>query len=136
MCIHKEVSRFLWCMQLTRHSLQFVATGEPAASGYQFAIDFFRALTVITSAVLVPLTSASILAHVIVGSALELMDMETIIAEVGLAVAERVHGGQGSVDEVARELHEKLMLRGESTKQLQFEAIHVRCERGRSLTSR
>jgi len=30
-----------------------------------------------------------------------------------------------TVDDVARELHEKLLLRGEETKQLQFESIHV-----------
>lgn len=87
--------------------------------------DFFRALTVITSAVLVPLTTASLLSHVIVGSALEQMDMDRIIQEVGFAVGERVHGGGGDVDDIARELQEKLMLRGEATKQLTFESIHV-----------
>ncbi|ORY76210.1 hypothetical protein BCR35DRAFT_305836 [Leucosporidium creatinivorum] len=102
----------------------FVVACEPACSGYQFATDFFRALTVITSAVLVPLTTASLLSHVIVGSALEQMDMDRLIKEVGFAVSERVHGGVGSVDDVARELQEKLMLRGEATKQLSFESIH------------
>lgn len=52
--------------------------------------------------------------------------MERLIEEVGLAVAERVHGGQESVDDVALELHAKLMLRNESTKQLHVESIHVR----------
>ncbi|KAK4051642.1 hypothetical protein OIV83_002782 [Microbotryomycetes sp. JL201] len=102
----------------------FVVSCEPACSGYMYATDFFRALTVITSAVLVPLTTAALLSHVIVGSALEQMDMDRIIQEVGLAVGQRVHGGDGSVDEVARELQEKLMLRGEATKQLTFESIH------------
>lgn len=51
--------------------------------------------------------------------------MDRLIKEVGLAVSERVHGGAGSVDDVARELQEKLMLRGEATKQLTFESIHV-----------
>lgn len=51
---------------------------------------------------MVPLTTAALLSHVIVGSALEQMDMERLINEVGLAVAERVHGGQESVDDVAR----------------------------------
>ncbi|KDE06311.1 hypothetical protein MVLG_03350 [Microbotryum lychnidis-dioicae p1A1 Lamole] len=102
----------------------FVVACEPALSGYQFGLDFFRALTVITSAVLVPLTTASLLSHVIVGSALEQMDMERIIEEVGLVVAERVHEGQASVDDIALELHQKLLLRGEETKQLKFEPIH------------
>lgn len=99
---------------------------EPALSGYQYGIDFFRALTVISSGLVVPLTTAALLSHVIVGSALEQMDMERLIEEVGLAVAERVHSGLETVDDVARELHSKLLLRNESTKQLVVESIHVR----------
>lgn len=102
----------------------FVVACEPALSGYQFGLDFFRALTVISSGLVVPLTTASLLSHVIVGSALEQMDMERLIEEVGLAVAERLHAGGETVDDVARELHSKLLLRNESTKQLVVESIH------------
>ncbi|KAK4701670.1 hypothetical protein P7C70_g4559, partial [Phenoliferia sp. Uapishka_3] len=102
----------------------FVVACEPALSGYQYALDFFRAMTVISSGILVPLTTASLLSHVIVGSALEQMDMEALIEEVGLQVAARVHGGQESVDDIAQELHQKLLLRNESTKQLHVESIH------------
>ncbi|GAA5880222.1 hypothetical protein JCM3774_003664, partial [Rhodotorula dairenensis] len=102
----------------------FVVACEPALSGYQFGLDLFRAFTVITSALLVPLTTASLLSHVIVGSALEHLEMERLIHEVGQAVAERIHAGLQTVDDVARELHEKLLLRGEETKQLKFESIH------------
>ncbi|KAL8277555.1 hypothetical protein RQP46_009987 [Phenoliferia psychrophenolica] len=109
----------------------FVVACEPALSGYQFALDFFRALTVISSGLIVPLTTAALLSHVIVGSALEQMDMERLIEEVGLAVAERVHGGQESVDDIARELHAKLLLRNESTKQLHVESIHRDSEEAR-----
>lgn len=105
---------------------QFVVACEPALSGYQFGLDLFRAFTVITSALLVPLTTASLLSHVIVGSALEHLEMERLIHEVGQAVAERIHAGLQTVDDVARELHERLLLRGEETKQLKFESIHVR----------
>ncbi|GAA5906923.1 hypothetical protein JCM8208_003711 [Rhodotorula glutinis] len=102
----------------------FVVACEPALSGYQFGLDWFRALTVITSAVLVPLTTATLLSHVIVGSALEHLEMERLIHEVGQAVAERIHAGLQTVDDVAKELHERLLLRGEETKQLKFESIH------------
>lgn len=74
---------------------------------------------------MLPLTTANLLPHVIVGSAFEQMDMERLVREVGHAVAERVVGGQESVDDVARELHEKLLLRNESTKQLVIEDIYV-----------
>lgn len=50
--------------------------------------------------------------------------MERLIEEVGLAVSERLQGGD-DVDAVARALHEQLMLRGESTKHLVVESIYV-----------
>lgn len=74
---------------------------------------------------MLPLTTANLLPHVIVGSAFEQMDMERLIREVGHAVAERVVVGQESVDDIAKELHEKLLLRNESTKQLIVEDIYV-----------
>lgn len=60
---------------------------------------------------MLPLTNADLLARVIVGSALEHMNMERLIQEVGAAVAARIHDNNESVDEVARELHERLMMR-------------------------
>lgn len=60
---------------------------------------------------MLPLTNASLLARVIVGSALEHMDMDRLIQEVGPAVAAKIHGNNESVDEVARQLYETLMLR-------------------------
>ncbi|MBW0463394.1 hypothetical protein O181_003109 [Austropuccinia psidii MF-1] len=116
-------------LQLARTMAQngislFVVACEPAFSGYTYSNDFFRAIASITSATMLPLTTANLLPHVIVGSAFEQMDMERLIREVGHAVAERVVGGQESVDDVARELHEKLLLRNESTKQLVVEDIY------------
>lgn len=73
---------------------------------------------------MLPLTTANLLAPAIVGSALENMDMERLIREVGMAVAERVHGNNESVDDVAKELHEKLLLRNESTKKVIIENIY------------
>ncbi|KAH7097618.1 elongation factor-2 kinase [Auriculariales sp. MPI-PUGE-AT-0066] len=104
-------------------TLFFVAC-EPALSGYSYATDFFQALTSITSGLMLPLTTANLLAHAIIGSVLENLDMERLIREVGQAVAERILGGQESVDDVARELHEKLLLRNESTKKVVFENIY------------
>ncbi|KAH9472391.1 hypothetical protein Pst134EA_003009 [Puccinia striiformis f. sp. tritici] len=74
---------------------------------------------------MLPLTTANLLPHVIVGSAFEQMDMERLIREVGHAVAERVVVGIQSVDDIAKELHEKLLLRNESTKQLIVEDIYL-----------
>lgn len=73
---------------------------------------------------MLPLTTANLLSHAIIGSVLENLDMERIIQEVGQAVAERILGGHQSVDDVAKELHEKLLLRNESTQKLVVENIY------------
>jgi len=73
---------------------------------------------------MLPLTNANLLAHAIVGSVLENLDMERLIREVGYAVAEKIHINNESVDDVARELHEKLLLRNESTKHVVIENIY------------
>lgn len=77
---------------------------------------------------MLPLTTANLLAHAIIGSVLENLDMERLIREVGQQVAERILGGNESVDDVARELHEKLLLRNENTKKLVIENIYRESE--------
>ncbi|KAF8523214.1 hypothetical protein JB92DRAFT_3081896 [Gautieria morchelliformis] len=108
-------------------TLFFVAC-EPALSGYSYATDFYQAITNITSGLMLPLTTANLLSHAIIGSVLENLDMERLIREVGQAVAQRILGNQESVDDVARELHEKLLLRNESTKKIVFENIYRESE--------
>ncbi|KAJ3532772.1 hypothetical protein NM688_g7375 [Phlebia brevispora] len=103
--------------------LFFVAC-EPALSGYSYATDFFQAIVNITSGLMLPLTTADLLAHAIVGSVLENLDMERLIREVGQAVSQRILGNNESVDDVARELHERLLLRNESTKRVVIESIY------------
>ena len=73
---------------------------------------------------MLPLTTADLLAHAIVGLVLENLDMERLVREVGQAVAQRILGNNESVDDVARELHEKLLLRNESTKKVVIERIY------------
>ncbi|KAF8610423.1 hypothetical protein BDV93DRAFT_601434 [Ceratobasidium sp. AG-I] len=110
--------------------LFFVAC-EPALSGYAHANDFYTALTAITSGLMVPLTTASLLSRAIIGSVLENLDMERLIREVGAAVAERILGNQESVDDVARELHERLLLRGDGVKRMVVENIYRDSEEAR-----
>jgi len=106
----------------------FFVTCEPALSGYSYATDFYQAITKITSGLMLPLTTADLLARAIVGSVLENLDMERLVSEVGHAVAARILGNNESVDDVARELHEKLLLRNESTKQVVIESIYKESE--------
>ena len=79
---------------------------------------------------MLPLTTADLLTHAIVGSVLENLDMERLVREVGQAVAQRILGNNESVDDVARELHERLLLRNESTKKVVFESIYRESEEG------
>lgn len=125
----------------------FMVACEPALSGYQHAADFYQGLVRVTGGMCVPLTTASLLSHVIVAAAGEAMDMERLHNDVGDAVVERLRSlsleqqqqaQQGpanqqqqqnsTLDDVARELHEKLLLRNENTKQLHIESIYRESE--------
>lgn len=77
---------------------------------------------------MLPLTTADLLTHAIVGSVLENLDMERLVREVGEAVSQRILGDNESVDDVARELHERLLLRNESTKKVVIESIYRESE--------
>jgi hypothetical protein len=86
----------------------------------QHSVDFFQALCNMTSGVMLPLTTADLLAPTIVGSVLENMDMERLITgklpytytqaeadmtEIGYEVAQRIkQKGESmqSVEEVAQ----------------------------------
>lgn len=108
----------------TRGITLFFVACEPALSGYTYATDFYQAITHITSGLMLPLTTADLLSHAIVASVLENLDMERLVREVGSAVAQRILGNNESVDDVARELHERLLLRNESTKKVVIESIY------------
>ncbi len=77
---------------------------------------------------MLPLTTDDLLTHAIVGSVLDDLDMERLVREVGHAVAQRILGNNEIVDDVAKELHEKLLLRNESTKKVVIESIYKESE--------
>ncbi|EJT98762.1 vWA-like protein [Dacryopinax primogenitus] len=107
----------------TRGITLFFVACEPALSGYLYANEFYHAMTSLTGGTVLPLTTSSLLSHAIIGSVLENLDMEDLIREVGQHVANRVLGGD-DVDDIARQLHEHLMLRNENTKKLKIESIY------------
>ncbi|WWC71098.1 uncharacterized protein I206_105051 [Kwoniella pini CBS 10737] len=106
----------------------FMVACEDTLSGYSHAVDFFQAICNMTSGVMLPLTTADLLATTIVGSVLENMDMERLIAEIGVEVAQRIRQKgetMESVEEVAQELHERLLLRNEQTKQVYLPEVYA-----------
>ncbi|ORX37059.1 hypothetical protein BD324DRAFT_624638 [Kockovaella imperatae] len=109
----------------------FMVACEETLSGYGRAVDFFTAICNMTSGVMLPLTTADLLAMTIVGSVLENMDMERLIQEIGQEVAQRVRQKgetMQSVEEVAQELHERLLLRNEQTKQIQLPDVYIQTD--------
>lgn len=122
----------------------FIVACEPALSGYQHAVDFYHGLVSITGGMTVPLTTASLLSHVVIAAAGEVMDLDRLHRELGDSVLERMKGlslhldDQEAtdpssaimrlIDQVSSELHEKLLLRNENTKQLIIESIYRESE--------
>lgn len=137
---------------------------EDTLSNYSRAVDFFTAICNMTSGVMMPLTTADLLAMTIVGSVLENMDMERLIAGklsmISPADAGRdrargrgAHQGEGrehaerrgggpvrpcpsgtqAEDELTprRELHERLLLRNEQTKQVQLPDVYIQTDNSR-----
>jgi len=105
----------------------FVVACEPALSQYTYATDFFTALAQIPGGAMFPLTSAESLARVIIGSALEHVELDRLIQEVGMEVATRILRDNQSVDDVAKALHEALLLRNETTKTVKIKNIYRDC---------
>ncbi|WRT66726.1 uncharacterized protein IL334_003689 [Kwoniella shivajii] len=106
----------------------FMVACEDTLSGYSHAVDFFQAICNMTSGVMLPLTTADLLATTIVGSVLENLDMERLIGEIGVEVAQRIRQkgeSMESVEEVAQELHERLLLRNEQTKQVYLPEVYA-----------
>ncbi|KAJ9099025.1 hypothetical protein QFC20_005782 [Naganishia adeliensis] len=91
-----------------------------------YGVEFFQAMSRITSGLMLPLTTADLLANAIIGSVLENLDMESIVRQIGQQVADRIgtNATEDSIDAVARELHEKLMLMGQTTKKVRVENIY------------
>ncbi|CAK9784954.1 hypothetical protein CC85DRAFT_243105 [Cutaneotrichosporon oleaginosum] len=116
----------------------FMVACEDTLSNYSRAVDFFTAICNMTSGVMLPLTTADLLAMTIVGSVLENMDMERLIAEIGREVAQRIkEKGETlqSVEEVAQELHERLLLRNEQTKQVHLPDVYIQTDASRKNVS-
>jgi hypothetical protein len=122
----------------------FMVACEPGLSSYSNGADFYQGIVRVTSGLLVPLTTASLLTHVIIAAAGEAMALNRLHTEVGDAVVERLKSlsleaasserppaVSDLMDEVAKDLHQRLLLRNENTKQLVVESIYRDSEEAR-----
>lgn len=96
---------------------------EPSLSSYKYATDFFSGIAKKTGGLMVPLTSATLLADAIIGGARERLNLEQLFQEVGDDTAKKMAEG-ASRQEVVKDLYEKLAARGEKTRQLHVDNIY------------
>ncbi|KAI9006481.1 hypothetical protein DFJ74DRAFT_690981 [Hyaloraphidium curvatum] len=116
-----DLARKLAAMGVAVHSVAC----EPALSGYSNAVDFFRALSSITGGMMVPLTSACLLADAIIGGAAEQIALERLLAEQREALA---CDNEASEEEQSRKLYERLRSSKVTTKQLHVDDVYVTSE--------
>jgi hypothetical protein len=114
---------------LKRGIVLYVAACEPALSQYQYGIDFFTGVTKITEGKILPLTSASLLAEVVVGGAAEEASLEAMMAEVELEAAQlqqqRRGAGQAefTMDELADRCTSIFQSKGHTTSKVAVDDI-------------
>jgi Mg-chelatase subunit ChlD len=90
----------------------FVIACEPALSRYKNAVDFYTALTQLTSGKMFSLMMADKLGDYIVGTAIETIETEKLIKEFENVIVDDVYGAGTSIDKVTNDLQEKLNKKG------------------------
>ncbi|KAH6909940.1 hypothetical protein BKA70DRAFT_1561558, partial [Coprinopsis sp. MPI-PUGE-AT-0042] len=107
--------------QMAEHGISlYVIACEPTLSRYKNAVDFYRALTQITSGQMVPLLNASQLGDYIIGSALETIETEEILSRFQKTILEDVYGKGKSINEVIQGVQKEL-----SQQQVQMQTVQV-----------
>ncbi|KAH6874231.1 hypothetical protein BKA70DRAFT_1129244, partial [Coprinopsis sp. MPI-PUGE-AT-0042] len=87
--------------QMAEHGISlYVIACEPTLSHYKHAVDFYRALTEITSGRMLPLLNASQLGDYIIGSVLETLETEELLAQFQKVILEDVYGQGKTLEEV------------------------------------
>ncbi|KAH6909938.1 hypothetical protein BKA70DRAFT_180435 [Coprinopsis sp. MPI-PUGE-AT-0042] len=112
--------------QMAEHGISlYVIACEPTLSHYKHAVDFYRALTEITSGRMVPLLNASQLGDYIIGSALETLATEELIAQFQDTILEDVYGQGKSVEEVIERVQQQLAQQKVQMQTLQVDDVYA-----------
>jgi hypothetical protein len=115
---------------LERNIVMYCVGCEPALSQSQFGRDFFAGIAKITEGQFLPLSSANLLADVVIGGAKEEMAlnrlMESLKVEVDQLQAEKVKSGKAplSTEEVTAEITKRYQDRGVKTKQVTVDNVY------------
>ena len=112
--------------QMAEHGISlYVIACEPSLSRYKHAVDFYKALTQITSGRMVPLLNASQLGDYIIGSALETLETEELIAQFQNTILEDVYGQGKSVEEVVEKVQQQLQQQQAQIQTLQVDDVYA-----------
>ncbi|KAF8960694.1 hypothetical protein BDZ97DRAFT_1289607 [Flammula alnicola] len=103
----------------------FVIACEPALSKYKNAVDFYAALTQITSGRVFPLLMADKLGDYIVGTALETIETEKLISEFEQVIVNDVYGNATPVEKVTENLQEYLKAKGTKINTMAVDDVYV-----------
>eukprot|EP00744_Colponema_vietnamica_P000315 GILI01000558.1.p1 GENE.GILI01000558.1~~GILI01000558.1.p1 ORF type:complete len:492 (+),score=116.48 GILI01000558.1:81-1478(+) len=108
------------CRQLAEAGVTVYSVGcEPALGSYALARDFMLSVARITGGQAVVLGSAALLADLILGGAMEELQLEQLMNEVEAEVRQlEVSGGAVEREEVAKHVWSKMKERGVRTKQV------------------
>ncbi|KAH6874238.1 hypothetical protein BKA70DRAFT_261074 [Coprinopsis sp. MPI-PUGE-AT-0042] len=112
--------------QMAEHGISlYVIACEPTLSHYKHAVDFYRSLTEITSGRMVPLLNASRLGDYIVGSVLETLETEELLAQFQNIVLEDVYGQGKSIEEVIERVQQQLAQQQVQMQTLQADDMYI-----------
>jgi len=102
----------------------FVIACEPSLSKYRHAVDFYTALTQLTSGKIFSLMMADKLGDYIVGSAIETIETEKLIQEFEHVIVNDVYGDETPIEKVTNDLQEKLRQKGMKINTLAVDNIY------------
>ncbi|KAF8154519.1 hypothetical protein B0H34DRAFT_716852 [Crassisporium funariophilum] len=102
----------------------FVVACEPELSDYRNAVDFYTALTEITSGKMFPLTMANRLGDYIAGTAVETVETENLIKEYEEEILHNVYAQSKPIEEVMDDIHGRLTRRGVQMNTLAVENVY------------
>jgi len=102
----------------------FVIACEPALSRYKNAVDFYTALTQLTSGKMFSLMMADKLGDYIVGTAVETIETEKLIKEFENVIVDDVYGAGTPIEKVTNDLQEKLNSKGHKLNTIAVDNIY------------
>ncbi|KAF5326845.1 hypothetical protein D9619_004236 [Psilocybe cf. subviscida] len=98
---------------------------EPVMNFYRYAYDFYKSLTKLTGGLVLPLIPASGLADYVIGSSLERVELDTLVARDGKTIARRVLFRSESAEDLIEEYYSKYMAEGVNVTTLTIESVYA-----------